>query len=110
MESRLSLVFFTIVYCVVYSIVLALDWPLFKYYPQTGAFTWGWTAHLENSGPSMAWYGLMATAGGIALAGALFVRDHVIAAAMRNYLWLFPLGALVISVYLMRIFFRQLFA
>jgi hypothetical protein len=110
MDSRISPVVFAIAYCIAYTIVLAFDWPLFKYYPQTGDFTWGWHAPLENAGPSMAWYGLMATAGGVALLCAAVFRDRVVAAVLRNSLWLFPFGAMLACVYLMRIFFRQVFA
>lgn len=109
MESRISPVAFALAYCVAYTVVLALDWPLFNYYPQVGEFTWGWDSPLENAGPSMAWYGLMASAGGIALVCAVIIRDRVAATALRNALWLFPLGAMLACVYLMRIFFRHLF-
>jgi|HigsolmetaAR202D_1030399.scaffolds.fasta_scaffold79593_1 hypothetical protein len=109
MESRISPVVFALVYCIVYAVVLAFDWPLFNYYPQVGEFTWGWTPKLEGAGPAMTWYGLMATAGAVALLAALILRDKVVAAALRNWLWLFPLGAMLACVYFMRIFFRQLF-
>lgn len=110
MQARISSVVFALVYCIAYTVVLAMDWPVFKYYPQTGDFTWGWTPRLEHAGPSMAWYGLMLSAGGVALISAAVIRDKMIVSALRNSLWLFPLGAMLACVFMMRIFFRQWFA
>jgi hypothetical protein len=110
MQSRLSPVVFALVYCIAYTVVLAMDWPLFNYYPQTREFTWGWVPRLEHAGPSMTWYGLMATSAGVALICAALIRDRPVASALRNFLWLFPFAALLACVYMMRIFFRQWFA
>jgi hypothetical protein len=103
---RISPVVFGIVYCIAYVIVLALDAALFKYYPQTGQFSWGWQ-RLEGVGPSMAWYGLMANAGIAALVLSLVVGNDKLAAAMRNMLWVVPFGAMLVCVYLMKHFFLR---
>ncbi len=56
-------------------------------------------------GPAMAWYGLMADAGIAALILALAIPDRLLDRALRNYLWLFPGGAMLVCVYLLRVFF-----
>lgn len=101
---KFSPVIFGVAYCIAYVAVLSVDAALFKYYPQTGQFSWGWQ-RLEGVGPSMAWYGLMANAGLAALILAWVVPGEKFAAAMRNKLWLFPLIAMLGCLYLMRIFF-----
>lgn len=101
---RFSPVVFGVVYCIAYVAVLSVDAALFKYYPQTQQFCWGWE-HLEGVGPSMAWYGLMANAGIAASLFAVIVPGEKFAAIMRNKLWLFPFGAMLGCLYLMRIFF-----
>jgi hypothetical protein len=100
---RVSPVVFAIVYCITYVIVLFMDTPLFKYYPETGEFSWGWE-RLEGVGPVMAWYGLMAYAGIAALIASLVIRDEKLV-AMKNMLWVFPLGAMTGCALLMKHFF-----
>ena len=101
---KISPVVFGVVYCIAYAVVLSMDAALFKYYPQTGDFSWGWT-RLEGVGPSMAWYGLMANAGIAALVVGMLDRNEKLAAVMRNKLWLVPLAAMLACAYFMRIFF-----
>lgn len=104
MKRRLSPVVFSVVYCVAYIAVLSMDAPLFKYYPQTGQFSWGWRS-LPGVGPSMAWYGLMAYAAIAGLVASLVDREEKLAGLLRNWLWLFLLAAMIGCLYLMRIFF-----
>jgi hypothetical protein len=103
---RASPVVFGVVYCIAYVIVLSMDAALFKYYPQTGDFSWGWQT-LEGVGPGMAWYGLMANAGIAALVLSFVVPDQKLAASMKNTLWVFPLFAMVGCLYLMKHFFLR---
>ena len=51
----------------------------------------------------MAWYGSWRTAI-VALVCAALIRDTVVTSVLRKCLWLFPLGAMLVGVYLMRIF------
>lgn len=101
---KFSPVVFGLVYLCVYVVVLAKDWALFIYYPQVGQFSWGWN-RLAGIGPGMAWYGLMASAAAAALPVAAVVSDDKATNALRNCLWLFPLGAMLGCVYLMKHFF-----
>lgn len=95
---------FMVVFCVAYIGVFAADWPLFRYYPQHGDWAWGWH-RLAGAGVAMAWYGLMASAGVVALAAALLVPDASVLRWMGNRLWLFPVAAMAACVLLLRQFF-----
>jgi len=93
---------FTIAFCCTYAIVFAKNWPLFLYYPLHGNFVvWGQPT-LKNDGPAMAWYGLMANAGIVALLAAIFVPARLVDLPLRRYAWLFPVGAMVVCVFLLR--------
>ena len=97
---------FSAAFCVVYVWALATDHPLFLYYPLHGDFRWG-TQPLPSSevgGPAMAWYGIAATAG---LAAALFAVcvPQRLTKPLASYLWLFPLGAMLVCAFLVRRFF-----
>lgn len=104
MKRYISPVIFSVVYCIAYIVVLSMDAPLFKYYPQSGQFSWG-SRSLQGVGPAMAWYGLMANAAIAGLLAGLVVRDEKLAGLLRNQLWLFLLAAMIGCLYLMRHFF-----
>jgi hypothetical protein len=104
MKRVISPVVFSTVYCVAYIVVLSLDLPLFKYYPQNGQFSWG-SRTLTGVGPAMAWYGLMAYAAIAGLLVALIDRHEKLAELFRNRLWLFLLVAMIACLYLMKHFF-----
>jgi hypothetical protein len=104
MKLRVSSVVFSIVYCVAYLLVLALEWPLFRYYPTVKSFTWGWQS-LQNSGPAMAWYGLMATAALFAIVAAVVIPSRYVAELLKGWLWIFPVITMLGCVYLMGPFF-----
>jgi hypothetical protein len=96
---------FMIVFCCVYAFVFAMNWPMFLYYPLHGDFNWG--PHMQiGIGPPMVWYGLMADAGLVAFLAAVVVSDRVILKTFRNYLWVFPVGAMLACVFLLRRFFQ----
>jgi len=103
-RSRFSAATFTAVFCVAYIVVFALDLPLFRYWPLNGDWTWG-RATLQDAGPAMAWYGLMANAGIVALVAAFVVPDRFATRLLGNRLWLFPMAAMAACVFLLRQFF-----
>ena len=104
MKRSISPVAFSVAYCIAYIVVLSLDLPLFKYFPQTGQFSWG-SRGLQGVGPGMAWYGLMAYAAIAGVLAGLFDRNEKLAALLRNRLWLFVVAAMLGCVYLMKHFF-----
>jgi hypothetical protein len=95
---------FLVAYCCAYVVVLANDWPLFRYYPLHGDLFWG-TQVLKGVGPAMAWYGLMANAAIVALLVAILVPQRVADRTLRNSQWLFPIAAMLACGFLMRRFF-----
>lgn len=102
---KLSAAAFSVAYCVAYVVALALEAPLFLYYPQTGQIVWTWQP-VAGAGPAMAWYGLMtvaAAAGVVAAAAARLWKRPL----HGNFLWCFPCAALLGCAYLMRPFFLR---
>jgi hypothetical protein len=105
MKLRFAPITFMVVFCCVYALVFWMNTPLFLYYPQNGIFHWG-PAPMQNAvGPAMAWYGLMADAGTVAIILAFFIPNDIFDGVLRNYLWLFPCAAMLTCVYLLRVFF-----
>jgi hypothetical protein len=97
---RFSPSVFAVAFCCAYIYVFAANEPLFLYYPLHGQFTWGHQL-LKGSGPAMAWYGLMASAGIVSTVLALVIPERAIG-RLRGYLWLFPCAAMLASVFLLR--------
>jgi hypothetical protein len=94
---------FVVAYCCVYVFCFANDWPMFRYYPLHGDFTWGKQV-LKGVGPAMAWYGLMANAAVAAIVVAVLLPQRAVDRLFRNFLWLFPVAAMLVSVFLLRRF------
>jgi hypothetical protein len=92
---------FLVAFCCTYAGLLAKNWPLFLYYPLHGDFFWGHQL-AKGIGPAMAWYGLMASAGLVALGVSICVPPRLSAALFRNYLWIFPIAAMLIAVFVLR--------
>jgi len=102
---RISPVTFAILYCIAYVAVLAFDAPLFRYYPMESEFSWGAAHDAAKEGPSMAWYGLMASAAVFASIGAAIPVLGKRLLALHTVLWLVPLAATLGCIFLMRNFF-----
>jgi hypothetical protein len=105
LKLRFSPSIFAVAFCCAYIGVFAADWPLFRYYPLHGDFNWG-PRTLPGVGPAMAWYGLVSAAGVLASVSALLIPERLADRLLRGHLWLFPLGAMLGSVFLLRRFFQ----
>lgn len=95
---------FMLAYCAVYIASLAADLPAFRYYPLEGHLNWG-PGKVQDMGPAMAWYGIVANA---AVAGgilAVILPDRWLSTPLRRFLWVAPVVALLACAYLMRKFF-----
>jgi hypothetical protein len=92
---------FMVAYCVAYAFVFAKEWPLFRYYPLHGDFAWA-PKTLSGVGPAMAWYGLMASAALIALIVTILVPQSFSERLSGSFLWVFPVGTMLVSVFLLR--------
>ena len=104
-RPRFSPYVFMTIYCCVYVLTLAFDWPLFRYYPLHGKFCWG-TQSLSDAGPQMVWYGLMASAGIIAAIVALLSPLRLSAAFSTYPGWILPVAAMFSIAFLLRHFFN----
>jgi hypothetical protein len=96
---------FSVAFCIGYAIVFAMELPLFLYYPMESVFTWHGQP-FDSAGPSMAWYGLVASAAVIALPAGLLLPDARIRRWLHGWLWLPPVIALFTASWLLRAFFR----
>jgi hypothetical protein len=105
MKLRFSPITFMVVFCCAYALVFWLNKPLFLYYPQIGVLHWGPTRLNGAVGPLMAWYGLMADAAIAAIIPAFLIPNHFLDRILRNYFWVFPCGAMLVCLYLLRVFF-----
>jgi hypothetical protein len=95
---------FAIAFSITYAAAYWFNLPLFIYYPEHNIATWGTTV-LKNAGPGMVWYGFMADSLIVATLLALLVPDRLADRLFRNYVWLFPVAAMLVCVYLLRVFF-----
>jgi hypothetical protein len=104
MTLRFSPVTFAIAFSITYAAVYWFNLPLFVYYPQHDFATFGPTM-LKNAGPGMVWYGFMSDSLIVATILALLIPNAWADRLFRNYVWLFPLAAMLVCVYLLRVFF-----
>jgi|SRR5580658_4343079 hypothetical protein len=104
MGDRFSPAAFSTTFCLVYVLCLAMNWPLFMYFPLHSDFTWG-NRVLADAGPGMAWYGLMASSLPIALVVSYATGRAAFWIAIRSHLWLFACFAMLAIVFLLRRFF-----
>jgi hypothetical protein len=102
-SPRLAPSVFMVAYCATYAFVFFMDWPLFRYYPLNGNFNWGPQIQ-KGFGPAIAWYGLVADALITAILVSIVFRDRAVTGLVKSYVWIFPVAAMLVSVYLLRVF------
>lgn len=96
---------FAAVYAAVYYFAVANNWALFSYGPAVGE--WTVLNHPASDGPTMFWYGWIATA---ALAGAAAGLIVCLLPPVGRWLWsglawLVPVGAIVAMAHLLSGYF-----
>jgi hypothetical protein len=93
-------------FCCAYIWALTTNHPLFLYYPLHGDLRWATQPLLTSqaSGPAMAWYGVVGTAGLIAAVATVCVPQRL-SETLAPYIWLFPLGGMLGCAFLLRRFF-----
>jgi hypothetical protein len=104
MTSRFSVfaVTFAAVYAAVYYFAVDYNWALFSYGPAVGE--WALFTAPASAGPTMYWYGWIATA---ALSGALaglvacLLPTSVSRHLWSGFAWLVPMGAMAAFAYLL---------
>ena len=105
---RTFAVTFAAVYAVAYYVVLYYNWPLFSYGPAVGE--WTLFNHAASDGPTMYWYGWIASAAIIAAAIGAFVSvlpAGIGARLWSGFAWLVPLCAMAAIAYLLRGYFLR---
>jgi hypothetical protein len=94
---------FAAVYAAVYCVAVYENWSLFSYGPAVEE--WHWFNRPASAGPTMFWYGWMATAA-IAAAAAGLVAYALPPGAVRwmrpALAWVVPLCAIAAVIYLLR--------
>ncbi len=112
MTLKLSPPVFSIAYCCGYALAFRWNQPLFRYYPVPHEWAWGAADSMTRPGPSMVWYGLVASAVLFAVAATLIaavastmIRDKASLPSFRGWLWLVPWGSAAYCAFLLRLFF-----
>jgi hypothetical protein len=103
---------FAIVFAAVYSVMYALavfyNWALFTYGPATGEF--GSLVTPASAGPTMYWYGWMATAalsGAVVAALAALLPDTATRWIPAALSWVVPIIVIVVFGFLLRGYFLR---
>lgn len=99
---------FAAVYAAVYYVVLTNNWPLFSYGPALGE--WTLFNHAASDGPTMYWYGWIATTAIVAAAAALVVAllpGNPGRRLWSGLAWLVPLGSIAAIAHLLSGYFTR---
>jgi hypothetical protein len=105
MRLALSPATFSVAFCMAYVAAFLMNLPLFRYYPVARQWAWGAADAVTRPGPTIVWYGLMASALLAALGVALIVPDRWTMASCRGWLWIWPYAAVAACAVLLRAFF-----
>lgn len=108
--SRLPVfaVTFAAVYAAVYYFAVDYNWPLFSYGPQTGQ--WLPFAHTASRGPTMNWYGWIATsaiAGGVVGLAVSYLPGNPGKRLWSGLSWLVPVCTLAAIAHLLSGYFTR---
>jgi hypothetical protein len=108
MRRRMFAVVFTPAYAAIYALAVFNNWALFTYAPATGEF--GPLLTPATVGPTMYWYGWIATAalGGGALAGlCVSLPEPVTQRIPACITWAVPSVVILVFGYLLRGYFLR---
>jgi len=99
---------FAVVFSVVYVFAVEYNWALFSYAPATG--TWGPLTATAAAGPTMFWYGWIATAAiaaGIVAGIASLVPESLAKWVWPGLAWAVPVAVLIAFGYLLSGYFLR---
>jgi hypothetical protein len=105
---RVFAIVFAAVYAIAYYVVLRHNWPLFSYGPAVGE--WTLFNHAASDGPTMYWYGWIATSAIVAAALGLIAAYLPQALGRRLwscFAWAVPLCMIVAIIYLLSGYFTH---
>jgi hypothetical protein len=99
---------FAAVFAIVYFLAVAHNWALFSYGPAVGQ--WTPLTHAASAGPTMYWYGWIATAA-LAAAGAAalvaLLPQRLTHWLWPGFAWLVPIGSMAAFIYLLSGYFTR---
>ena len=98
MSNLLSARVFSLVFGIGYTITVLGNFPLFRYYPAVGRFSWVDLAD-KTLGPAMSWFGWMAYAAIPAVILAAIVPRKIADKIPAVVFWLIPLAIFVGGFY-----------
>lgn len=99
---------FAAVYSAVYYIALYNNWPVFSYGPAVGE--WTLFNHSASAGPTMYWYGWIATSaivGGIAGLIACYLPGNLGSRLWSGFAWLVPVCSIAAIGYMLSGYFTR---
>jgi hypothetical protein len=105
---RVFAITFAAVYAVTYYVALVNNWPLFSYGPAVGQ--WTLFNHAASDGPTMYWYGWIATSAIVAGVVALIVSalpEDLGRRLWSSLAWLIPVCAIVAIFHLLSGYFTH---
>jgi hypothetical protein len=105
---RTFAVTFAVIYAAVYYVVLVNNWPLFSYGPAVGE--WTLFNHGASDGPTMYWYGWIATSAitaGIIGAIVSLLPEQLGRRVWSGFAWLVPVCAIAAIFHLLGGYFTH---
>jgi hypothetical protein len=105
---RVFVVTFAAVYAVAYYVALRNNWPLFSYGPAVGE--WTLFNHSASDGPTMYWYGWIATSAIVAAVLGLiaaFLPQGLGRKLWSCFAWAVPLCMILAIIYLLSGYFTH---
>jgi hypothetical protein len=99
---------FAAVFAIVYYFAVAYNWALFSYGPAVGQ--WALFTRAAAAGPTMYWYGWIATSALAAAAVAASVAllpQRLTRRLWPGFAWLIPVGSIVALAYLLSGYFTR---
>lgn len=106
MKNAHVLPVFSAAFAALYVVALYYNLALFTYHPAINA--WDWLVTPPRAGPTMYWYGLIATSAiGAAVVAAIaaLVPENWRARTWSGLAWLVPLCAMLVVLFILRSYF-----
>lgn len=106
MKNAHVLPVFSTAFAAIYVVALYFNLALFTYHPAINA--WDWLVTPPRAGPTMYWYGLLATStigAAIVAAIASVTPESVRARTWSGFAWLVPLCAMAVVLFILRGYF-----
>jgi len=87
------LTIFSLAACFAYTAAYYLDWPLFRYYLDSGRFSF--STQPESAGAPILWYGWLLMAALVGIAAAIILPRTTALRMPPDLLWIIPAGGVL---------------